>query len=147
MRTNPSQRNCSTFLWRATAAALLIASIALLSACQGVSAGGTVTTPAPGTLTANPTSLNFGSVTVGKTQSLSGSIANTGKSNVTVSNIAISASAFTLSGIAAPFTIKPGQTAAFTMKFTPMSAGSDTAKLTITSDASNSSLAIGLSGS
>ncbi len=101
---------------------------------------------APGALTANPTSLSFGSVQVGSNSSLSETVTNTGGSSVTISQVGISGTGFTLSGITAPVTLTAGQSATFSVKFAPAAAGSVTGNVTITSNASNSTLAIPLSG-
>ncbi len=101
---------------------------------------------APGTLGSNPTSLSFGSVTVGSNQSLSEMVTNTGGSNVAISQAGISGTGFSLSGITAPITLTAGQSASFTVTFTPQSAASASGNVTITSTASNSTLTIPLSG-
>jgi hypothetical protein len=112
----------------------------------------TLTTPvsgtgvAAGTLGSNPTSLSFGSVTVGSNQSLSETVTNTGGSSVTISQVAISGSGFSRSGITAPVTLTAGQSTSFTVTFTPASAASVTGNVTITSTASNPTLTIPLSG-
>jgi len=99
----------------------------------------------PGTLGSNPTSLNFGNVTVGSNQSLSETVTNTGGTSVTISQVGVSGTGFSLSGITAPVTLTPGQSAAFTVGFTPAAAGSAGGNVTITSNASNPSLTIPLS--
>jgi hypothetical protein len=101
---------------------------------------------APGALGSNPTSLSFGSVTVGSKQSLSGTVTNTGGSSVTISQVGISGTGFSLSGITAPLTLTAGQSASFTVTFTPASAGTVIGSVTITSNASNPTLTIPLSG-
>jgi IPT/TIG domain/Abnormal spindle-like microcephaly-assoc'd, ASPM-SPD-2-Hydin len=101
---------------------------------------------APGALGSNPTSLSFGSVTVGSKQSLSGTVTNTGGSSVTISQVGISGTGYGLSGITAPLTLTAGQSASFTVTFTPASAGTVSGSVTITSNASNPTLTIPLSG-
>jgi hypothetical protein len=101
---------------------------------------------APGALGSNPTSLSFGSVTVGSNQSLSETVTNTGGSSVTISQVGISGTGFSLSGITTPVTLTAGQSATFTVTFTPASAGSVSGNVTITSNASNPTLTIPLSG-
>src|SRR6202034_1536579 len=51
---------------------------------------------------------NFGSVTVGSNQSLTETVTNTGGSSVTISQVGISGTGFTLSGITAPMTLAAG---------------------------------------
>jgi Protein of unknown function (DUF1573)/Abnormal spindle-like microcephaly-assoc'd, ASPM-SPD-2-Hydin len=99
-----------------------------------------------GTLGSNPTSLNFGSVTVGNNQSLSETLTNTGGSSVTISQAAVSGTGFSLSGIATPLTLTAGQSATFTVKFAPLSAASASGNVTVTSNASNPTLSIPLTG-
>ncbi len=101
---------------------------------------------APGALGSNPTSLSFGSVTVGSKQSLSGTVTNIGGSSVTISQFGISGTGYSMSGITAPVTLIPGQSASFTVTFTPASTGSVSGNVTITSTASNSTVTIPLSG-
>src|ERR1019366_3836738 len=55
-----------------------------------------------GTLTANPTSLAFGSVQVGNSSSLSETLANAGGSSLTISAATASGSGFSLSGLSLP---------------------------------------------
>ena len=101
----------------------------------------------PGTLGANPTSLSFGTVTVGNKQTLSETVTNTGGTSVTISQVTISGSGFSFTGITTPVTLTAGQSATFSVSFTPSSAGSASGNLTITSNASNPTLTIPLSGS
>ena len=101
---------------------------------------------APGTLGSNPTSLSFGSVTVGSNKSLSETITNTGGASVTISQIGISGTGFTLSGVTAPVTLTAGQSASFTVTFAPQTAASASGNVTVTSNASNPTLTIPLSG-
>jgi Abnormal spindle-like microcephaly-assoc'd, ASPM-SPD-2-Hydin/Protein of unknown function (DUF1573) len=104
------------------------------------------TAVAAGALGSNPTSLSFGTIQVGTNRSLSGTVTNTGGSTVTISSAAISGTGFTLSGIATPITLAAGQGATFSVKFAPTSAGSASGNVTITSNASNPTLTIPLSG-
>jgi hypothetical protein len=100
----------------------------------------------PGALGSNPTSLSFGSVQVGSNKSLSEQVTNTGSTAITISQIAITGSGFSLSGITAPVTLTGGQSATFSVKFAPASAASANGTVTITSTAPNPTLTIPLSG-
>ena len=101
---------------------------------------------AVGALGASPTSLNFGTVTVGSNQGLSETVTNTGGSTVTISQVAISGAGFTLSGISTPATLTAGQSANFTVTFTPTSAASASGSVTVTSNGSNPTLTVALAG-
>ena len=130
----------------ATACGALFISVAplWLIGCQGVSANNTQ--PPLGLLGSNPSALTFGEVTLGHSQPLSVTVSNTGESSTTISQIQISGSAFTQSGITPPLTLGPGTNATFTVTFTPAAAGAATGILTVTSNASNPTLTIALSG-
>ncbi|MGA7550777.1 MAG: choice-of-anchor D domain-containing protein [Candidatus Sulfotelmatobacter sp.] len=97
-------------------------------------------------LGSSPTSLAFGSVQVGNSQALAETVSNTGGSSLTLSQVGISGTGFTLSGITTPVTLTPGQSASFSVSFTPQSASSASGSLTITSNASNPTLTIPVSG-
>ena len=83
---------------------------------------------APGQLALSPSSLNFGNVIVGKNQQLTASLAASG-SSVTVSSASFSGSEFSLSGIQLPVTIPAGQSASFTVTFSPQASGGASASL------------------
>jgi hypothetical protein len=99
-----------------------------------------------GTLSANPTSLAFGTVQVGKSSSLSETLTNSGGSSLTISAAAASGSGFSLSGLSLPLTLSAGQSTSFTVVFAPSASGSASGTVTITSNGSNPSLSIPLSG-
>jgi hypothetical protein len=101
---------------------------------------------AAGALGSNPTSLSFGSLLVGNKSTLSETVTNTGGSSVTISAVGISGTGFSMSGIAAPVTLTAGQGATFSVSFAPTAAGTVSGNVTITSNASNPTLTIPLSG-
>jgi len=98
---------------------------------------GTGTSVAAGQLTIAPASLSFGNVTVGSTGIQSMSLSASGGS-VTVNSATSSNSQFVLDGAAFPFTIGAGQSVSLNVAFTPQGAGSDSASLSFSSNASNS---------
>ncbi len=99
-----------------------------------------------GNLTANPTSINFGSLLVGASGSVSVTLKNTGTANVAISQGSASGTGFSITGLAAQ-TLSAGQSTSFTAKFAPTTAGSATGSVSIVSNAPGSPLAIALSGS
>jgi centrosomal CEP192-like protein/ASPM-SPD-2-Hydin domain-containing protein/HYDIN/CFA65/VesB family protein len=99
-----------------------------------------------GQMTLSPSSQAFGSVTVGTKQSQSVTLTNTGATSVSISQASISGTGFQLSGITAPLTLNASQSVTFIVAFAPQTTGSATGTVTITSDASNSTLTMGLSG-
>ncbi len=104
----------------------------------------TVTSSSLGTLAATPGSLNFGSVYVGSSASQIVTL-KASTASVTISQRNIS-SGFTLSGISLPLTLAAGQSASFTVTYTPTSAVVTSGSLSLLSNASNSTLNVGLVG-
>lgn len=101
---------------------------------------------APGALAASPTSLSFGSVVVGSNSSLSDKLTNSGATSITISQIATTGTGFSVSGITSPMTLSAGQSATLSVKFAPTATGSASGSVTVTSNASNPTLTIPLSG-
>jgi len=101
---------------------------------------------ANGQLAPSQASEDFGTVTVGSTQTLAETITNTGGLSVTISQVGISGTGFSLSGITAPVTLGVGQSVGFNVSFAPQSAASASGNITITSDATSPTLTIPLSG-
>jgi len=99
-----------------------------------------------GTLTASPTSLAFGNVQDGSNTTLSETLTNTGGSSLTISAASAGGTGFSLSGLTLPLTLIAGQSTSFSVKFAPTSAGAASGSISITSNGSNSSLSIPLSG-
>jgi len=97
-------------------------------------------------LSANPSSINFGSVLVNTSSSVSVTLKNTGTANTTVSAASASGTGFSISGLSTPLTLTAGQTATFTAKYAPTSAGTGSGSVSITSNAPGSPLTIALSG-
>jgi hypothetical protein len=98
-------------------------------------------------LSANPSILAFGSVTQGTSSSkLPVTLTNTGNSSVSVSNLTSTGSYFSVSGLATPVTLAPGQTAGFNVSFAPTTTGAFSGNVSLASTAINSPLSIPLSG-
>lgn len=100
------------------------------------------------TLTATPTSLNFGTEPVGSANTLSVSLKNTGNSNITVSGVSVTATDVVAGGGISGATLAPGQTAALTVTFAPKQAEtvSGTVKISSNATASTTSLAVAGTG-
>lgn len=104
------------------------------------------TSAAAGQLAANPTSLSFGNVASGTSSTLGAMLTNTGGSALTISQIVTTGAGFSFAGINPPITLSANQSASFTVTFSPQASGSVTGSLAVSSNASNSTLSIGLSG-
>jgi len=101
---------------------------------------------APGAVSASPSSLNFGAVQTGTTQKLTDTLTNTGGSSLTISKLGISGTSFTLSGITTPLTLGSGQSSTFTVTYAPLTATTASGTVTVTSDGSNPSFGVVLTG-
>ena len=97
-------------------------------------------------LTANPTSLAFGSVQVGNRANLSETLTNSGGSTLTISQANLTGAVFSVSGLTLPLTLTANQSVTFTATFAPANAGAVSGGLSVVSNASNSPLNIALSG-
>ncbi len=88
-----------------------------------------------GQLSISPLALNFGSVDVGSTATLAGSLTATGGS-VTVSSAASNSGQFVIAGASFPLTINAGQSVPFSVVFAPTTTGTASGALNFTSNAS-----------
>ena len=132
-------------------ALVVLLAITMLVGCQGLSAAGKSSTPPPqndssSNLGLSSLSLDFGSVPVGSNKTLTVTATNNGTTDITVSSVTLSPVQFTLSQPPIPVTITAGQSATLSVVFAPTAVGSVTGSMTITSDASNGSAAVSLSG-
>jgi len=78
---------------------------------------------ASGRINLTPTSIRFGGVPVGKTQTQSAILSNSGSRTVTIGHVAISGQGFALTEPSFPLTLKPGQNTKIGVAFTPVSGG------------------------
>jgi ASPM-SPD-2-Hydin domain-containing protein len=106
----------------------------------------TISTATPGTLSASVGSLSFNGVNVGSNSTLQATLTNTGSASVDISNVSISGAGFSASGVPAGTILGAGQSATLNVTFTPSSAGNLTGGVTISSNASDSTDSIFLSG-
>ncbi|HEY1483902.1 MAG TPA: choice-of-anchor D domain-containing protein, partial [Candidatus Acidoferrum sp.] len=110
-----------------------------------ISLSGTGTAPSQ-TLSFSTSSMSFGNVNDGSAASQSVAVTNVGNSNVTISQVSSSGTGFALTGAGTPVTLSATQTFTFGVSFNPISAGSVTGSVMVTSNASGSPKTIALSG-
>lgn len=119
---------------------------------HGLGVTNTVKLPVSGTgmtsgqLMPSPSSLAFGNVQVGSSQTITETLTNSGGSSVTISAASASGTGFTASGLTLPATVSAGQSVSFSVTFTPASGNAVSGNLAITSNASNSALSVPLAG-
>ena len=82
-----------------------------------LSATGTSQSAGQPAISANPSSVSFGNVTVGAPNSQTIVIQNTGTSSLTISQATVSGSGFSMSGLAIPATIAAGNSTTFNVAF------------------------------
>jgi len=99
-----------------------------------------------GALSANPTSINFGSLLVNASATVSVTLTNSGTASTTISASTVSGTGYTIAGLTPGQIIAAGQNATFTAKFAPTTTGTPTGTITITSNAPTSPLLIALTG-
>jgi hypothetical protein len=124
---------------------LLLAVLASLVGCQGVSAGHTEQQQV-GSLSLPASNLSFGSVAAGSTKTMTVNAMNTGAASVTVNSAVISTNDFSLTAPSLPVTIAAGQSVPMNVMFKPNAAGNFSATVTITSDASDTVVNLALTG-
>jgi hypothetical protein len=93
----------------------------------------------------SPATLNFGTVAVGGSKDLTGTLV-AGGSNIRVSSAAWNGQGYSLSGITFPATVQAGQSVSFTVTFAPQSAGAVQGSVSFLSNATNSPTTLALTG-
>ena len=94
----------------------------LLTGCHGLAGSSNGT----GTVALGSGSLNFGSVPIGSSKTLSDTISNNTSSAVTISSVQGLGSGFQVTGFTAPVTLAAGQTATFSVQFQATAPGDPT---------------------
>lgn len=104
-----------------------------------------VSTTAPAQLQMTPASLSYGNVDVGSTATLPVTM-NASGASVTINSAASNNSQFALQGGTFPVTIPAGQSASFTVAFTPNAAGTQSGSVSFSTTGPNSPMVEGASG-
>jgi hypothetical protein len=93
---------------------------------------GTGVVTAAQALTATPSSVSFGNVPVGTTNSQAIRLANSGTQSLSITSASVSAAQFAISGLAIPLSLGAGQTASVTLQYTPTGTSAANGSVTIT---------------
>ena len=100
-----------------------------------------------GTLTVSTTSLAFGDVVKGSSETLPVTLTASGTAPVTINSATINGAGFTVSGATFPLTLSPNQAVTLNVQFAPTAGGAVTGELTINSTSpTNPTSIISLSG-
>jgi hypothetical protein len=84
-----------------------------------------------GQVAITPSSVAFGNVSVGNTQTKALSITNVGNSNVSVSKLTVSGTGYAGSALNLPYTLSPGQSMNVTVTFAPPATGTDAGSVAV----------------
>ena len=98
-------------------------------------------------LSINPSDISFGNVPINGQSVQTVTLRNIGTAAVTVSQASINGTVFSVSGISLPVNLPAGQSTNFFVKFSPQTAGRVAGSMSVVSNASNSPMAIALTGS
>jgi hypothetical protein len=98
------------------------------------------------TISVNPGSLSFGSVTDGSSAAQGFTVTNTGNSSVAISGITATGAGYSLLSGAGAVTLSPNQSTSVSVQFAPSAAGSANGSVNILSNATGSAASVALSG-
>jgi hypothetical protein len=114
---------------------------------QGVNAVAAVTgTGVQAGISLTPSTASFGSVVTGNTNSQTIQVKNSGTTSLTVSQATVTGAGFSISGLALPQTLAPGQSGSFNVQYAPKTAGAVSGSVSIVTNAPNSPATVALSG-
>jgi hypothetical protein len=97
-------------------------------------------------LACTPSGLHFGNIVVGQTESLLVTVTNSGQTSVTISAVTVSNSEFVVSSFSLPLVLPAGQSSELNVSFTPAGKGWASGTVKFSSNASNASLVLDVSG-
>jgi hypothetical protein len=117
--------------------------LALVQAVLTNAMGGACALPELG---AAPSSMSFGNVAVGSSSTQTMTLTGGGTSSTTISQTTVSGTGFSISGPSLPLTLPVGQTASFTVTFTPAATGSASGNIAFVSNALDAPVNQTLSG-
>lgn len=93
-------------------------------------------------IAAVPTSVAFGSVPIGVSNTQTLTLKDSGNANLVISQVTITGTGFSISGPALPATVTPGNSVALTVRFSPGVAGNAAATVSIGSNAASLSVPV-----
>jgi hypothetical protein len=107
---------------------------------------GTQPPPTQGTLSLSPQSLAFGSVLIGTSAKQTVTLSNNSPAALTVTSVGITGTGFSQTGSSLPLTLATGQSSSITITFAPQNSGNVSGVLQVSSNASNPSASVALTG-
>lgn len=131
---------------------LLAVACIVMTGCAGVSSGGQQSDSnsapggAAGELSVAPSIINFGTVALGSSANLTGTL-TAGSSDVNVTSAAWNGQGYNVSGITFPVTVAAGSSVNYTVTFAPQAGGNSPGSISFINDGSSSPLVQTLNGS
>ena len=110
--------------------AVVMMGTGILSGCAGL-ANTSNSNLTPDEVQISPASLSFPNVSVGSTATQLATLTNTGSQSVSITQLSLSSSEFSASGIAMPLTLAPGQSAQFKVAFKSSTSGTVSGTLSV----------------
>jgi hypothetical protein len=128
-----------------------LVSVLFLSGCVGLTGAGAPATNTglsspSGPLSSSAISLSFGNVVDGSISSQNLTLTNTGNGTITISQVTVTGTGFSLVGGSPTLSIGAGQNHTFQVEFAPAAPGTVTGNIAIASNATNSQMAVSLTG-
>lgn len=97
-------------------------------------------------LTLGSATLSFGDVTVNSAVTQDETLTSSGTASLTISADSVTGTGFSIGGLSLPVTLNPGQQATLEIQFDPTTTGGTSGTVSLTTNTSGGSVAIGLSG-
>jgi len=127
--------------------ALVLAAVAMLNGCLGLTSAGSSSGHPAESLQAMPSRVNFGQVAVGKQFTQSVTVSNTGSASLNIISAQISDPQFSISGMSMPMALASGQSTKFNVRINPSTAGNITGTLTVSGDRGTTPVVVDLAAS
>jgi hypothetical protein len=121
--------------------------IYLMNGCAGVVTSGAKQTSSAASFQLTPSSVSFGQVTVGKPATQTVSVSNTGNVGINITQMTLSNSQFSVTGMTTPMALAVGQSGSFTVAVNATAAGNVTGTLTAQADGGSAPVMVNLSAS
>ncbi|MGB2637133.1 MAG: choice-of-anchor D domain-containing protein [Candidatus Acidiferrum sp.] len=118
-----------------------------MSGCAGVVTSGAKQTSSSASFQLAPSSVSFGQVTVGKPAKQTVSVSNTGNVGINITQMTLSNSQFSVTGMTTPMALAVGQSGSFTVAVNATAAGNVTGTLTAQADGGSAPVVVNLSAS
>lgn len=140
------QASDKSFCGRARSCLVILApTMALLGLLSFVSCAGGSRNGQP-QLSTSLSRVSFGNVVIGTTNTQAITLTNSGNANLSISQVTISGSGFSITGVTTPQGLAAGQSSTVTVEFSPQEAGSVSGSVSLVSNAPTSPNMISLSG-